>query len=109
MENARLLYQAELAQDYFQLHGQDGDAALLQETLKSYQEYLTLTQNRYAGGVASDSDVAQAETQLYTTQAQLVDLEVQRTQLEHAIAILIGKPPAEFSVSAPAQPGSSAA
>lgn len=99
VENARLLYQADLAQDYFQLRGQDGDAVLLQETLKSYQEYLTLTQNRYAGGVASDSDVAQAETQLYTTQSQLVDLEVQRAQLEHAIAILTGKPPAQFSVS----------
>jgi NodT family efflux transporter outer membrane factor (OMF) lipoprotein len=98
LENARLLYQAELAEDYFQLHGIDGDVALLAEATKSYQEYLTLTQNRYAGGVASDSDVAQAETQLYTTQASLVDLEVQRTQLEHAIAVLIGKPPAELSV-----------
>jgi NodT family efflux transporter outer membrane factor (OMF) lipoprotein len=48
--------------------------------------------------VASDSDVAQAETQLYTTQAQLIDLGVQRAQLEHAIAIMIGKPPTEFSI-----------
>jgi NodT family efflux transporter outer membrane factor (OMF) lipoprotein len=98
LENARLLYSAELAADYFQLHGIDADAALLQRTLESYQEYLTLTRNRYAGGIASDSDVAQAETQLYTTQAQLTDLQVQRSQLEHAIAILIGKPPAEFSI-----------
>jgi len=97
LENAKLLYQSELAQDYFQLHGTDGDVALLNEATKSYQEYLVLTRNRYAGGVASDSDVAQAETQLYTTQASLVDLEVQRTQLEHAIAVLIGKPPAEFA------------
>jgi NodT family efflux transporter outer membrane factor (OMF) lipoprotein len=97
-ESARLLYSAELAQDYFQLHGLDGDAALLRQALGSYQEYLVLTRNRFAGGVASDSDVAQAETQLYTTQAQLTDLEVQRAQLEHAIAILIGKPPAEFSI-----------
>ncbi len=102
LENARLLYQAELAEDYFQLHGTDGDVALLDETSKSYREYLTLTRNRYAGGVASDSDVAQAETQLYTTEASLVDLGVQRTQLEHAIAVLIGKPPAELSIpSAP--------
>jgi NodT family efflux transporter outer membrane factor (OMF) lipoprotein len=99
LENARLLYQSELAQDYFQLHGIDGDVALLRQTAASYQEYLVLTQNRYAGGVASDSDVAQAETQLYTTQAQLTDLEVQRAQLEHAIAILIGRPPTGFSVS----------
>lgn len=98
LENARLLYQAELAQDYFQLHGLDGDARLLQQTVQSYQEFLVLTQNRFAGGIASDSDVAQAETQLYTTQAQLVDVEVQRSQLEHSIAILIGKPPEELSV-----------
>jgi NodT family efflux transporter outer membrane factor (OMF) lipoprotein len=96
--NVRLLYQAELAQDYFQLHGSDGDAALLQQATESYQQYLDLTRNRYAGGIASDGDVAQAETQLYTTRAQLTDLGVQRAQLEHAIAILIGKPPLDFSV-----------
>jgi NodT family efflux transporter outer membrane factor (OMF) lipoprotein len=96
--NARLVYQAELAQDYFQLHGVDVEELLLEQTLESYKEYLALTRNRFEGGVASDSDVAQAETQLYTTQAQLIDLEVQRAQLEHAIAILIGKPPAEFSM-----------
>jgi len=98
LENARLLYQSELAQDYFQLHGLDGDTVLLQQTAQSYQEYLVLTRNRYAGGIASDSDVAQAETQLYTTQTELTDLEVQRSQLEHAIAILIGKRPTEFSI-----------
>lgn len=100
LENARLLYQSELASDYFQLHGTDGDVALLTQTVSSYQEYLTLTRNRFAGGVASDSDVAQAETQLYTTQAELVDLQVQRTQLEHAIAVLIGKPPAQLAIPA---------
>jgi NodT family efflux transporter outer membrane factor (OMF) lipoprotein len=98
LENARLLYQSELAQDYFQLHGLDGDVALLEATVKSYQELLVLTRNRYAGGIASDSDVAQAETQLYTTQAQLVDVGVQRAQLEHAIAVLIGKPPADLAI-----------
>jgi NodT family efflux transporter outer membrane factor (OMF) lipoprotein len=98
LQNARLMYQSELAQDYFQLHGMDGDAKLLLETSQSYQEFLVLTRNRYAGGVASDADVSQAETQLYTTQAQLTDIEVARSQLEHAIAILIGKPPAEFTV-----------
>src|SRR5262249_23824031 len=63
LANARLLYQSELAQDYFQLHGLDADRGLLQQTVKSYEEFLTLTRNRFAGGVASDSDVAQAETQ----------------------------------------------
>jgi len=98
LENARLLYQSELAEDYFQLHGLDGDADLLQQTVQSYQEFLTLTRNRYAGGVASDSDVAQAETQLYTTQAQLTDVDVTRTQLEHAIAVLIGKAPKDLTI-----------
>jgi len=98
LENARLLVQAELASDYFQLHGLDGDEELLQQTVQSYARYLELTRNRFVGGVASDSDVAQAETQLFTTQAQLVDVGVERSQLEHAIAILIGKPPVEVSI-----------
>ncbi|HLK63499.1 MAG TPA: efflux transporter outer membrane subunit [Bryobacteraceae bacterium] len=106
VENAKLLYQSELAQDYFQLHGLDADRGLLEQTVKSYQEFLTLTRNRYAGGVASDSDVAQAETQLYTTQAQLTDIETQRQQLEHAVAVLTGKPPATLTIpAAPIQGG----
>jgi NodT family efflux transporter outer membrane factor (OMF) lipoprotein len=105
LENARLLYQSELAQDYFQLRGTDGDIALLQETVKSYQELLALTRTRYAGGIASDSDVAQAETQLYNAQAQLTELGVQRAQLEHAIAVLTGKPPADLSVPRGRMPG----
>jgi len=98
LENVRLLYQSELASDYFTLHGLDGDVALLEETARSYEEYLKLTRIRYAGGVATDADVSEAETQLYTTQAELVDLGVQRTQAEHAIAVLIGKPPRELEI-----------
>ncbi len=98
LENAKLLYQSELASDYFQLHGIDGDIDLLDRTAASYQEYLTLTKNRFAGGVASDLDVAQAESQLYGTQSQLVDLGVQRAQFEHAIAILAGKTPVEVTI-----------
>ena len=96
--NARLLYQAELAQDYFGLHGLDGQAELLARTGASYEEYLTLTRNRVAAGVASDLDVAQAESQLYQVQSQLMDLGVQRAALEHAIAILIGKAPADLTI-----------
>ena len=99
LENIRLLYQSELAQDYFNLHGLDSEYDLLDHTVKSYQEYLTLTRNRFAGGVASDLDVAQAESQLETTQSDMIDLGVARTQLEHAIAVLTGKPPAELSVA----------
>jgi NodT family efflux transporter outer membrane factor (OMF) lipoprotein len=96
--NARLLYQAELAQDYFGLHGNDGEAELLTRTEASYKEYVTLTKNRVAAGVASDLDVAQAETQLYAVQAQLMDLGVERAAFEHAIAILIGKAPADLTI-----------
>ena len=98
--NARLLYQAELAQDYFELHGSDAEAELLTRTQASYEEYLTLTQNRLQFGIASDLDVAQAETQLYGIQSQLMDLGVQRAAFEHAIAILIGKAPAEVTIPA---------
>jgi NodT family efflux transporter outer membrane factor (OMF) lipoprotein len=99
VENARLLYQAELAQDYFLLHGADNEIDLLRRTETSYQEFLTLTRNRFAGGVASDLDVAQAEAQLYSTQSSLIDLGVQRAQFEHAIAILTGKPPSEVTIA----------
>ncbi len=99
VENAKLLFQSELAQDYFQLHGLDAQADLLRRTEVSYKEYLELTRNRFAGGVASDLDVAQAESQLSGTQSALIDLGVERAQLEHAIAILTGKAPAEVNVA----------
>ena len=96
--NARLLYQAELAQDYFGLHGNDTEAELLTRTEASYEEYLTLTHNRFSAGIASDLDVAQAEAQLYSVQSQLMDLGVERAALEHGIAILTGKAPAELTI-----------
>ena len=102
LENVKLLYQAELAQDYFGLRGSDAEADLLMRTDSSYQEYLTLTRNRFNGGVASDLDVAQAEAQLYAVQSQLIDLGVQRAQYEHAIAMLIGKAPVDLTIP-PAQ------
>jgi NodT family efflux transporter outer membrane factor (OMF) lipoprotein len=99
LENARLSYQAELAQDYFELRGTDGEKELLEATVKSYQDYLNLTQDRFNSGVASGSDVAQAQTQLETARAQLIDYDVARAQYEHAIAVLTGKAPAELSIS----------
>ncbi len=99
LENARLSYQAELAQDYFALRGTDGERELLETTVKSYQEYLQLTQDRFNNGVASGADVALAQTQLNTARAQLIDLGVARAQFEHAIAVLTGQAPASLSVS----------
>jgi NodT family efflux transporter outer membrane factor (OMF) lipoprotein len=98
LESIKLLYQSDLASDYFGLHGIDGDVDLLERTVASYEEYLTLTRNRFNGGVATGGDVAQAETQLDTTKAALIDLAIARVQFEHAIAILIGKPPSALSI-----------
>jgi NodT family efflux transporter outer membrane factor (OMF) lipoprotein len=104
LENARLLYQAELAADYFQIVGLDATRRLLDTTVKSYERYVQITQDRFDGGVASMGDVALAQTQLETARAQLVDLGVQRAQFEHAIAVLAGKPPSGLSIPvAPSQ------
>lgn len=97
--NARLLAQAQLATNYFQLRTIDEQRALLDTSVAAYQKSLELTRNRYNGGVSARVDVVQAETQLKSAQAQAINLGVQRAQLEHAIAILTGKPPAEFSIA----------
>ena len=97
LEAVRLAIQAELAIDYFTLHGLDAQRQLLDSTADGYQTALRLTTNRYNQGVVSGVDVAQAETQLETTRAQAIDLGVARAQLEHAIAVLLGKPPADLT------------
>jgi len=96
--NVSLSLHAELAMDYFQLRGLDAQEDLLQSTVVAYEKALELTQNRYRAGLASAVDVAQAETQLRTTRAQAIDVGVNRAAFEHAIAVLIGKPPAQFSL-----------
>lgn len=95
---ALLSAQAALAADYFAMHAADSQQQLLQETIKAYQKSLEVTQNRYNAGVASKADVVQAEAQLKSTQAQAADVGIQRAQLEHAIALLIGKAPAELTL-----------
>jgi len=97
LENARLLYQADLAADYFQLQGLDAERRLVAATVQSYEQYVQLTQDRFQGGVVSMGDVALAQTQLETTRAQLADLGIPRAQFEHAIAVLTGKPPSAWS------------
>jgi len=98
LEAVRLSAQAELAQNYFLLRAVDAQKKLLDETIISFQKSLDLTKNRYESGVASKGDVVVAETQVKTTQAQSIDLGVQRSQLEHAIATLIGTPASLFSI-----------
>jgi NodT family efflux transporter outer membrane factor (OMF) lipoprotein len=98
LETARLSLQAELALDYIELRAADAQQQLLNETVKAFAAALKLTTNRYEGGAAPKSDVAQAQTQLETTQVQATDVAVLRAQFEHAIATLIGKPPADFSL-----------
>jgi NodT family efflux transporter outer membrane factor (OMF) lipoprotein len=99
-ETAKLSLEAELALDYFELRSADAQKQLLDDTVKAYTDNLGLTLNRFKGGVAPKADVAQAQTQLDTTNVQDTDVTVQRAQFEHAIAILIGKPPADFSLAA---------
>src|ERR1700726_1388376 len=99
-ETAKLNLQAELAADYFDLHTADAQKQLLDDTVRSYSDNMQLTLNRFNRGVAPKADLAQAQTQLDTTRVQDTDVTVQRAQFEHAIAILIGKPPAEFSLVA---------
>jgi NodT family efflux transporter outer membrane factor (OMF) lipoprotein len=98
LETVNLSLHAELAYDYFELRSADAQRQLLDDTVKAYQESLQLTINRFDGGAAPKSDVAQAQTQLETTRVQDTDIAVQRAQFEHAIAILIGKPPAALSL-----------
>ena len=100
LENARLSAQTELAQDYFQLRTLDTQKQLLDASIVEFERSLELTNNRYASGVVSRADVLQAQTQLKTTQAQAIDVGVQRAQFEHAIALLIGKPASVVSISA---------
>jgi NodT family efflux transporter outer membrane factor (OMF) lipoprotein len=98
LASARLAAQGALASDYLQLRVADELKRLLEATAKAYAESLRITRNQYAAGIASASDVAQAETQLRSTEAQAIAVGVTRAQLEHAIAVLIGKPPAELTI-----------
>jgi NodT family efflux transporter outer membrane factor (OMF) lipoprotein len=98
LASALLSAQSLLAQDYFQLRTVDAQKKILEDTIEGYRKTFDLTKNRYTGGVASKADVLQAETQLKSTQAQSIDLGVQRAQLSHAMALLVGKPPSAFSI-----------
>ena len=100
LENTRLAMQSELAVDYFQLRGQDALKELLDSTVVAYKQSLDLTRALYETGIDSDEAVAQAETQLETTQALDTNLGILRAQYEHAIAMLVGEPASSFSMAA---------
>ena len=97
LESVRLSLHAELAFDYFEMRTLDAEEQLLLSNVTSFERALDLTQSRYKGGVSSAVDVAQAQTQLENTRTQAIDVMVQRSQNEHAIATLIGQPASTFT------------
>jgi NodT family efflux transporter outer membrane factor (OMF) lipoprotein len=98
MQALQLSLQSTLAADYFQLKMLDAEKVLLDTTVSAFSKTLEITKNRYAVGVAAKSDVVQAEAQTESVRAQSINLGIQRAQYEHAIAVLIGKAPAELSI-----------
>ncbi len=99
LANVRLSLQAELATDYFELRAADAQRRLLNETVAQYQEAVRVTNNRFVGGISPKSDLTQAQTQLQAAKVLASDIEVARAQFEHAIAVLVGKPPAELTLA----------
>jgi NodT family efflux transporter outer membrane factor (OMF) lipoprotein len=99
LATAQLSLQAEVAYDYFELRSADAQRKLLADTVRDYEEALRITTNRFEGGISNESDVFQARTQLQAAIVAQLDIDVQRAQDEHAIAVLIGQPPASFSIA----------
>lgn len=98
LANITLSAQSELAQDYFQLRIMDQKIALYQQSIDAYQRYLTVIENKYQTGSESRATLAQAQMQLESARASAQDYQWQRAQMEHAIALLVGKAPADFSL-----------
>ena len=98
LASARLSAQGELAANYLSLRQTDAQKALLVSTIAGYQRSLEITQNRYTAGIAAKTDVLQAQTQLANAQADDAGLLRQRAQLEHAIAVLVGEAPGNFTL-----------
>jgi NodT family efflux transporter outer membrane factor (OMF) lipoprotein len=98
LASVNLSMHADLTIDYFLARSLDAEEQLLNSTVAEYEKALELIESRFAGGIASDVEVQQARTQLETTRAQAIDVGVARAQYEHAVAILIGRPPAAFTL-----------
>ncbi|MDR1994194.1 efflux transporter outer membrane subunit [Azonexus sp.] len=105
LESARLSARAQLATSYFQLRVLDAQQALLRDTVQAYERALQITRNQLASGVVTPADVAQAESQLETARTSLLDTGLSRAQTEHAIALLVGKAPADFALEVGALTG----
>ena len=99
LQSAKLSAQGELATDYFNLRQADAAIAIQSQTIEGYQRSLKITQNRYTAGIVARTDVLQAQTQLANAQADLLSLQRQRANLEHAIAVLVGRAPANFAIA----------
>jgi NodT family efflux transporter outer membrane factor (OMF) lipoprotein len=99
LESARLEVGAEVATDYFSLQTLDDEYSLITNTIETYRRSLELTENRRHGGIVSDLDVAQAATQLHSAEVQLPDIRLHRAQTQHALAILCGQSPVDFSAA----------
>jgi multidrug efflux system outer membrane protein len=100
LAGVELALQAELATDYFSLRGSDSILRLLDDSVQAFDRAYELTRNRYQGGIAAATDVDQAETQRQNARSQQAEVRLQRAQLEHAIAVLLGQPPAHFTLAA---------
>jgi NodT family efflux transporter outer membrane factor (OMF) lipoprotein len=98
LQTALLSLQAELAIDYFEARADDAQAKLLADTVQNYEEAYRITNNRFVGGVSPESDVDQAKAQLQSARVQESDITIQRAEYEHAIAVLLGRPPADFAL-----------
>jgi len=98
LAGVRLLAQNQLAVAYFNLRAADSLRVLLERTVAEFKRTVAITENQYAQGTVARSDVITAQTQVKTTEAQLINVGVQRAQFEHAIAVLMGKPPAEVTI-----------
>ncbi|MEJ1166003.1 efflux transporter outer membrane subunit [Variovorax sp. CCNWLW186] len=100
LASARLSAIGDLATNYFSLRETDAEIVLLDQTIEGYQRAFEITNNRYKAGIAAQTDVLQAQTQLVSAQAERVGLQRTRATLEHAIAMLVGVAPADFSLPA---------
>lgn len=105
LENVRLVLTAELAADYFNLRESDREAGVVRESVEIQQKGLDLVNRRHEGGVANGLEVAQQAALLQSTATQLQLVLQQRAQYEHAIAVLVGKPASDFTLTeAPFEP-----